>query len=142
MFTEERFPVAEFSALKKKQGSYRRVTWAMAVEQDLVISVYKPNDGLEQRLTERGASPESAWDFVETHLRRLPVTKHRNAELEQGVERDPRRAYDRMVAWFVRHDYPVPLSSDEFLAGLQQRDFPERDGMIFLPSQVRQLPAI
>jgi len=30
----------------------------------------------------------------------------------------------------------VPLSSDEFLTGLQQRDFPERDVMIFLPSQV------
>lgn len=73
---------------------------------------------------------------METHLRQLPVTKHRNGELEQVVERDPRRVYDRMVAWFVRHDYPVPLSSDEFLAGFLQRDFPERDGMIFLPSQV------
>jgi 16S rRNA G966 N2-methylase RsmD len=130
------FVVAEVSALDKKQGSYRQVTSTTAVKQDLVISVYKPNGGLEQRLTERGASPESAWDFVETHLRQLPVTKHRNGEMEQVVERDPRRVYDRMVAWFVRHDYPVPLSSDEFLTGLRQRDFPERDGMIFLPSQV------
>jgi hypothetical protein len=130
------FVVAEVTTLDKKQGSYRQVTSTTAVKQDLVISVYKPNGGLEQRLTERGASPESAWDFVETHLRQLPVTKHRSGELEQVVERDPRRVYDRMVAWFVRHDYPVPLSSDEFLAGLQQRDFPERDGMIFLPSQV------
>lgn len=130
------FVVAEVSALDKKQGSYRQVTSTTAVKQDLVISVYKPNGGLEQRLTERGATPESAWDFVETHLRQLPVTKHRGGELEQIVERDPRRIYDRMVAWFVRHDDPVPLSSDEFLAGLQQRDFPERDGMVFLPAQV------
>ncbi|MFE8034667.1 DNA methylase [Thiohalocapsa marina] len=130
------FVVAEVTALDKKQGSYRQVTSTTAVKQDLVISVYKPNGGLEQRLTERGASPESAWDFVETHLKQLPVTKHRKGELEQVVERDPRRIYDRLVAWFVRHDYPVPLSSDEFLSGLHQRDFPERDGMIFLPSQV------
>jgi hypothetical protein len=130
------FVVAEVTALDKKQGSYRQVTSTTAVKQDLVISVYKPNGGLEQRLTERGASPESAWDFVETHLKQLPLSKHRNGELEQVVERDPRRVYDRMVAWFVRQDYPVPLSSDEFLADLQQRNFTERDGMIFLPTQV------
>ncbi|MEA1051895.1 DNA methyltransferase [Lamprobacter modestohalophilus] len=130
------FVVAEVSALNKVQGSFQQVMSTTAVKQDLVISVYKPNGGLEQRLSQRGASTESAWDFVETHLRQLPVTKHRDGELEQVVERDPRRVYDRMVAWFVRHDYPVPLSSDEFLTGLQQRDFPERDGMIFLPSQV------
>jgi hypothetical protein len=130
------FVVAEVTALDKQQGSYRQVTSTTAVKQDLVISVYKPNGGLEQRLAERGASAESAWDFVETHLRQLPVTKHRDGELELIVERDPRRVYDRMVAWFVRHDDPVPLSSDEFLAGLQQRDFPERDGMVFLPGQV------
>jgi hypothetical protein len=135
-FKERNSLVADVAPLDKRQGSYFQVTSTTAVKQDLVIFVYKPNGGLEQRLTERGASPESAWDFVETHLRQLPVTKHRNGELEQVVERDPRRVYDRMVAWFVRHDFPVPLSSDEFLAGLQQRNFPQRDGMIFLPSQV------
>ena len=60
------FVVAEVTALDKQQGSYRQVTSTTAVKQDLVISVYKPNGGLEQRLSERGASPESAWYFVET----------------------------------------------------------------------------
>jgi hypothetical protein len=55
--------------------------------------------------------------------------------LEFVVERDPRRVFDRMVAWFVRHDAFVPLSSDEFLSALRGR-FPERDGMVFLPEQV------
>jgi hypothetical protein len=40
-----------------------------------------------------------------------------------------------MVAWFIRHGCPVPLSSPEFQAGLQER-FPVRDGMIFLPEQL------
>ncbi|MNL22333.1 hypothetical protein D3C87_1436770 [compost metagenome] len=80
---------------------------------------------------------ESAWDFVQTHLRNLSVTKVKDAELEFIVERDPRRIYDRLVAWFVRHDAPVPLSSDEFLSGLRAR-FPERDGMAFLPEQVTE----
>ena len=131
------FVVAEVSALDKVLGSYRQVTSTTAVKQDLVISAYKPNGGLEQRLVERGAAPESAWDFVETHLRQLPVSKSKNGILEIVVERDPRRIYDRMVAWFVRHHFPVPLSTEEFLEGLQSR-YPERDGMVFLPEQVAE----
>jgi 16S rRNA G966 N2-methylase RsmD len=128
------FVVAEVTALDKVQGSYRQVTSTTAVKQDLVISAYKPNGGLEQRLAQRGATPESAWDFVQTHLGQLSITKVKDGALEFIVERDPRRIYDRLVAWFVRHDAPVPLSSDEFLSGLRSR-FPERDGMAFLPEQ-------
>ena len=124
------FVVAEVTALDKLQGSYRQVTSTTAVKQDLVISAYKPNGGLEQRLAERGAAPDSAWDFVQTHLRQLSISKSKNGVLEFVVERDPRRIYDRMVAWFVRHDFPVPLSTEEFLDGLRNR-FPERDGMVF-----------
>lgn len=132
------FVVAEVTALDKLLGSYRQVTSTTAVKQDLVISAYKPNGGLEQRLAERGAVPESAWDFVQTHLRQLPVSKSKEDALEFVVERDPRRIYDRMVAWFVRHDVPVPLSTEEFLDGLRSR-FPEqRDGMVFLPEQVAE----
>ncbi|EHQ53358.1 hypothetical protein ECTPHS_11782 [Ectothiorhodospira sp. PHS-1] len=131
------FVVAEVSALDKVQGSYRQVTSTTAVKQDLVISAYKPNGGLEQRFAERGATPESAWDFVQTHLKQLSVTKAKNSELEFIVEREPRRIFDRLVAWFVRHDVPVPISNDEFLTGLRSR-FPERDGMVFLPEQVAE----
>ncbi|KIC47553.1 DNA methylase [Ruegeria sp. ANG-S4] len=129
------FVVAEVNALDKKQGSFQQLVSPNAVKQDLVISAYKPNGGLETRLAERGAAPESAWDFVETHLRQLPVSKVKSGVIEIVVERDPRRIYDRMVAWFIRHDYPVPLSTEEFLDGLRSR-YPERDGMVFLPEQV------
>lgn len=53
------------------------------------------------------------------------------------TERDPRIIFDRMVAWFVRHNFPVPMSTQEFQAGLKQR-FPDRDGMVFLPEQVTE----
>ncbi|MGO4915987.1 DNA methyltransferase [Pseudogemmobacter sp. W21_MBD1_M6] len=131
------FVVAEVNALDKKQGSFQQLVSPNAVKQDLVISAYKPNGGLEERLAERGAAPESAWDFVQTHLRQLPVTKGKSGILEMVVERDPRRIYDRMIAWFVRHDFPVPLSTEEFLDGLRSR-FAERDGMVFLSEQVAE----
>lgn len=54
------FVVAEVTALDKVQGSYRQVTSTTAVKQDLVISAYKPNGGLEQRFAQRGATHESA----------------------------------------------------------------------------------
>lgn len=132
------FVVAEVTALDKKQGSYRQVTSTTAVKQDLVISVYKPNGGLEQRFEERGATSDSAWDFVQTHLKQLPTIKISDGELEFIVERDPRRIFDRMVAWFIKHDAPVPLSSDEFLNELKNKELPERDGMIFLPEQLAE----
>jgi hypothetical protein len=40
------FVVADVRTMDKQQGSYRQVT-STAVKQDLVISAYKPNGGLE-----------------------------------------------------------------------------------------------
>ncbi len=134
---EAGFVIANVSALDKQSGSFKAVTTSVAVKQDLVISAYKPNGGLEQRFSERGATPESAWDFVQTHLKQLPVVKLKDGELEFVAERDPRILFDRMVAWFVRHSAPVPMSSQEFQSGLLQR-FAARDGMTFLADQVAE----
>jgi len=131
------FVVAEVTTLDKIHLTFQQGMSPNAVKQDLVISVYKPNEGLEERLVKNGSTVDSAWDFVRTHLNNLSVVKARNGELEFIVERDPRRIFDRMVAWFVRHDAPVPISNDEFLAGLRTR-FPERDGMVFLSEQVAE----
>lgn len=133
---ESGFVIANVSALNKVQGSFNAVSNATSVKQDLVITAYKPNGGLEQRF-EKQDGTDSVWDFVQTHLRQLPVAKQKNAAMEYIVERDPRILFDRMVAWFVRHNAPVPLSSQEFQEGLRSR-FAERDGMFFLPEQVAE----
>lgn len=134
---EAGFVVANVAALDKKQNSIQAYTTPTAVKQDLVISAYKPNGGLEERFSKVGGSEESVWDFVRTHLSYLPVVKTKNHELEFIAERDPRIIFDRMVAWFIRHNVPVPMSTHEFQAGLIQR-FVERDGMTFLPEQVSE----
>lgn len=134
---EAGFVVANVSALDKMQGSFKSVTTTVAVKQDLVISAYKPNGGLEARFAMAGGNEESAWDFVRTHLKYLPTVKINNGQLEFVAERDPRIIFDRLVAWFVRHNFPVPVSSQELQAGLKQR-FTERDGMIFLPEQAAE----
>lgn len=132
---EAGFVIANVSALDKVQGSFNAVTNATSVKQDLVISAYKPNGGLEERFNSSGGNVESAWDFVRTHLGYLAPTKLRAGVLEFIKERDPRIIFDRMVSWFVKHGYAVPMSSQEFQAGLAQR-FAVRDGMVFLDDQV------
>jgi len=134
---ESGFVVGNVSALDKKQGGHNAITGTTAVKQDLVISAYKPNGGLEERFAKRGETEEGVWDFTRTHLKNLPVVKAKGGQMELIVERDPRILYDRMVAFYVGHSTPVPLSSAEFQAGLAEKH-PERDGMYFLPEQVNE----
>ena len=132
------FVVAEVTTLDKVNLSFQQVVSPNAVKQDLIISAYKPNGGLEERFNRSGATVDSAWDFVQTHLKQLPVVKVTSGypqELLSIVERDPRRIYDRMASWFIRHGTMVPISTPEFLAELPVR-FREMDGMVFLPDQL------
>jgi predicted RNA-binding Zn-ribbon protein involved in translation (DUF1610 family) len=131
------FVVANVSALDKKQLGFNAVNNPTSVKQDLVISAYKPNGGLEDRFATRGETEEGVWDFVRTHLKNLPVVKAKGGQMEPIAERDPRILYDRMVAFYVGHSTLVPLSSAEFQAGLAEK-LPERDGMYFLSEQVNE----
>ena len=130
------FVVADVRTMDKRQGSYRQVT-STAVKQDLVISAYKPNGGLEARFALGKGAEEGAWNFVRTHLGQLPVFVRKGGEVEVVNERQPHLLFDRMVAFHVLRNVTVPLSIGEFLSGLTLR-FPERDGMVFLPDQVAE----
>lgn len=113
------------------------MTGITAVKKDLVISTYRPSDELEKRFKISVGREESAWEFVRSHLRQLPVFVLKGSRVETVVERQDYLLYDRMVAFHVQKEYAEPLSTSEFHAGLRQR-FPERDGMYFLPDQVSE----
>ena len=130
------FVVADVRTLDKQQGSYRQVT-SSAVKQDLVISAYKPNHGLEARFELEAGTEDGVWDFTRTHLRQLPVFVSKDDQAEVIAERQDFLLFDRMVAFHVQRGIVVPLSAAEFYAGLPAR-FPERDGMFFLPEQVAE----
>jgi len=144
------FVVADVRTLDREQGSFNQVTAAGAVKQDLVISCYKPNGGLEERFKMKAGTEEGAWDFVRTHLRQLPIfvikseaasrleaNSTRSTTMEIIAERQNYLLFDRMLAFHVQRGVTVPLSAAEFYVGLAQR-FPERDGMFFLPEQVAE----
>ena len=133
--TDAGFVIANVSALDKQQGSFKAVTTPTAVKQDLVISTYKPNDGLEDRFKLNAGTEEGVWEFIRTHLKQLPIFKSNDGRIEVVAERQNYLLFDRMVAFHVQRGETVPLSAAEFHAGLEQR-FPMRDSMYFLPDQV------
>ena len=134
--TSAGFVVADVRTLDKQQGSYRQVT-STAVKQDLVISAYKPNGGLEARFKLAAGTEQGVWDFVQTHLKQLPVIVLKDDQLEVIAERQNYLLFDRMVAFHVQRGVTVPLSAAEFYAGLDRR-YPHRDGMCFLSDQVAE----
>jgi DNA modification methylase/predicted RNA-binding Zn-ribbon protein involved in translation (DUF1610 family) len=132
--SEVGFIVANVSALDKQQGSFKAVTTTKAVKQDLVISLYKPDETFEQQIT-HAVGEEQVWTFVRKHLSYLPLVKKQGESTITVPERDPRIIYDRVVAYFVGHNMLLPISSGDFLASMSQR-FVERDGLYYLSDQV------
>jgi hypothetical protein len=135
--TRAGFVVADVRTLDKQMQTFKQATAAGAVRQDLVISAYKPNGGLERRFRLSAGTEDGVWDFVRVHLKHLPVFVSKDGQVEVVAERQAFLLYDRMVAFHVQRGVTVPLSAAEFYQGLAQR-FPERDDMYFLPEQAAE----
>jgi DNA modification methylase len=131
------FVVADVRTLDKRLGTFNQVAGGGAVKQDLIISAYKPNAGLEERFKIESGTEDGVWDFVRTHLKQLPVFVSKDGQTEVIAERQNYLLFDRMVAFHVQRGVTVPLSAAEFYVGLEQR-FPPRDGMYFLPDQAAE----
>lgn len=129
--------VADVRILDKQQHSFNVVNRPGAVDQDLAISAYKPNCGLEERFKLSDGAEDGVWDFVRTHLKQLPLFVAKNNQVEVIAERQNFLLFDRMVAFHVQRGVTVPLSAAEFYAGLEQR-FPSREGMYFLSEQASE----
>ena len=129
------FRVANVAILDKKQGGYNANVYAGAVKQDLAISAYKPNGGLEDRFKLEAGTEDGIWDFVRTHLKQLPdFPKIIKRKLSLNV-----KIICSLTAWspFTYSAVSPFPSMAGFYAGLDQR-FSERDGMYFLPDQVAE----
>jgi len=131
------FIVASVAALDKKRGGLHAMLGPTAVKQDLIISAYEPNGGLEDRFKIEAGTKEGVWDFTRTHLKQLPIFVSKDGQAEVIAERQNYLLFDRMVAFHVQRGVMVPLSATEFYTGLEQR-FPSRDGMYFLPDQAAE----
>lgn len=131
------FIVANVSALDKQQGTFQAVNTTTAVKQDLVISCYKPTNEFDERFKKNRATDVGVWEFTEEHLKHLPIHLLRENSTTAIIERNPKILFDRLIAFYVQRDLPVPISSPKFQSGLRDR-FIERDGMFFTNEQVQE----
>lgn len=134
------FVVADVRTLDKQGSSFKQVTAATAVKQDLVISAYKPNNRFRSEMIEKAGTAETAWSFTRQHLSNLPIAVFDNGKIEIIAERQAFLLYDRMVAYHIMQGISIPVDAIDFYRGLDER-FLKRDGMYFLPEQVNEYDA-
>lgn len=133
------FVVADVRTLDKQGGSFKQVTTASAVKQDLVISVYKPKESFHKEFLDKAGTAETAWIFVNQHLSNLPVVvdADKNGKIDIVTERQAFLLFDRMVAYHIMNGLSVPMDSIDFYKDLDER-YLQRDTMYFLPDQVNE----
>jgi DNA modification methylase len=129
--------VADVRILNKQQRSFNAVNRSGAIDQNLILSAYKPNDGFLEKFELSLGTNDTVWNFVRTHLKQLPVFISNGSKAETIAERQNFLLFDRMVAFHVQRNVVLPLSAIDFYQGLIQR-FSEREGMYFLPEQVAE----
>lgn len=131
------FVIADVRTLSKEKRTVMQYKSDNTVDQDLVISAYKPTNSFRNKINKKIGSEETAWEFTRQHLENLPVTVIIDDKLEIIAERQAYLLFDRMVAYHIVHGLPVPLDAADFYKGLDER-FLKRDEMYFLPDQVNE----
>jgi len=131
------FVISNVAGLDRKQGTFKTVTTATAVKQDLVISCYKPSSEFDKKFNQRQNTDVAVWDFIEEHLHHLPVHLVVGTSTTAIIERSPKILFDRLIAFYVQKGLPVPIDAGKFQQGLREH-YIERDGMFFANEQVQE----
>ncbi len=119
--TKAGFIIATVAILDKKQGSFKQVTSAGAVKNDLVINAYKPKGEFERRFL-KNAGVGVEIDFVKMYLSNQPT--------EPTIERTRQMLYSKMLALYVQHGFVIKYNSKSFYEMLKE-NFKEEDGFWF-----------
>ena len=131
------FIVSNVSALDKQEGSFKAVTTTTAVKQDLIISCFKPSSEFVKRIEASQNKVLDAWTFIDEYLAHLDIYIQKGNTTTAVVERSPKILYDRLLTFYIQHNWDIPMDAGEFQKGLAER-YIERDGMFFTTAQVSE----
>ncbi|MDR1769969.1 MAG: site-specific DNA-methyltransferase [Hungatella sp.] len=131
------FVIADVRVLNKEKKTINQFTAAGCVDQDLIISAYKPKDSFKRMFLQNAGTEETVWSFVREHLGNIKPVVVKNGKIEIIAERQPQLLFDRMVAYHIMQGIPVPMGASDFYRGLDEH-FLKRDNMYFLPDQVNE----
>ena len=130
---ESGFQIADIQTLDKQLGTFKQVTNAGSVKQDLVISAIKPRQATASTTLTAGTN-DGVWEFITQRLAELPLESP--DESSSLTERQAFLLFDRAIAEHLRIGKIFPYSATEFYDELDRR-FPKHDGKYFLESQLR-----
>lgn len=131
------FVIADVRTLNKEKKTINQFNAKGTVDQDLVISAYKPKGSFTREFVNKAGTEDTAWEFVRQHLENIPVVVLKNEKIEIVAERQAILLFDRMVAYHIMQGMPIPIDATDFYKGLDEK-FLKRDGMYFLPDQVNE----
>jgi DNA modification methylase/ssDNA-binding Zn-finger/Zn-ribbon topoisomerase 1 len=122
------FIIGQVSVLDKQLGTFKQITSAGAVKNDLVINAFKPKEEFTQRFL-KNAGEGMEVDFIIQQLEHLPV--------KPNIERTEKMLYSKMLAHYVENGFKIKYDATNFYKLLYD-NFTELDGYWFLDKQVKK----
>jgi DNA modification methylase len=122
------FIIAQVAILDKQQTTFKQVTSAGSVKNDLVINAYKPSEEFRNVFLKK-AGLNMEREFILMHLDKLPI--------EPNVERTQQMLYSKLLAQYIQNGFEVRMDASEFY-GLLRNNFIERDGFWFNSNQISE----
>lgn len=126
--TKAGFIVAQVSVLDKKQGSFKQVTAAGAVKNDLIINAYKPIKEHDPRYWKM-AGKNFEMKFIEGYLKHLAV--------EPNIERTEKMLYSKLLSQYLSNELDIRLNAKQFYKLLSE-NFKLIDSYWFIDKQVSE----
>ena len=124
--TKAGFVISQVSTLDKKQGSFKQVTAAGAVANDLVISAFKPSNNFSERFIKQ-AGEGLEISFINEFLNNLPK--------KPAIERTDKMLYSKMLAYYIQRGYEIKYDAKSFYSLLNE-NFAQEDGFWFTTHQI------
>lgn len=122
------FIVAQVSVLDKQQGSFKQVTAAGAVKNDLIINAYKPIKDHDPKYW-KTAGENFEKKFIEGYLRHLAI--------EPNIERTEKMLYSKLLTQYLSNELDIRLNAKQFYKLLSE-NFMLIDGYWFIDNQVSE----
>ncbi len=130
------FIISSVTAIDNKRGGLHAMLGPTAVKQNLIISCYKPNKDFIEKLSSNNTEI-SIWEFVENHLKHLPIHLQQSNKTLAILERNPKVILDKLFSFFIIKGLPVPIDARDFHSEMKTR-FVEIDEMYFTKEQVAE----
>lgn len=119
------FIIGQVSVLDKKKGTTKQLSYSGTVQNDLLISAYKPKQSFTSNFI-KNSGLNLELDFLNMHLEKLPISKN--------IERTKEMLYSKLLAQYIQNGFEIHIDANEFYE-LLKNNFLERDGYWFLFSQ-------